>query len=33
MERRLFAPLSLAERLEFKALLARIHNQAAAQGE
>ena len=33
MERRLFAPLSLAERLEFNALLARIHNQAAAQGE
>lgn len=33
MERRLFAPLSLAERLEFKDLLARIHNQAAAQGE
>ncbi len=33
MERRLFAPLSLAERLEFRALLARIHNQAAAQGE
>lgn len=33
MERRLFAPLSSAERLEFKALLARIHNQAAAQGD
>lgn len=33
MERKLFAPLSAAERLAFKKLLAQIHNQAAAQGE
>lgn len=33
MERRLFAPLSGTERQNFKELLARIHNQAAAQGE
>jgi DNA-binding MarR family transcriptional regulator len=33
MERRLFAPLSAEERREFKTLLARIHNQAAAQGD
>lgn len=33
MERRLFAPLSAGERQAFKELLARIHNQAAAQGE
>lgn len=33
MERRLFAPLSSGEWQVFKDLLARIHNQAAAQGE
>jgi DNA-binding MarR family transcriptional regulator len=33
MERKLFAPLSTSERQAFKAILAQIHNQAAAAGE
>ena len=33
MERRLFAPLAISERQAFKALLARIYKQAAAEGE
>ena len=33
MERKLFAPLSPAEQQTFKALLARIHQQAAGPGE
>ncbi len=33
MERRLFAPLSTSERQAFKAVLAQLYNQAAAQGE
>ena len=33
MERRLFAPLATSERQAFKALLARIYKQAAAEGE
>lgn len=33
MERKLFAPLSTSERQAFRALLARIYNQAEAQGE
>ena len=33
MERKLFAPLTTAERQAFKAVLAQIHHQAAATGE